>query len=79
MSCGFRRWSSRGFERRRGRLRRCYKGARAVVVVAEAKQGSMAVEDYREALLMEVVVVEGAIARQDTSGTTCQETLSSTP
>ena len=64
---------------RRGRLRRCYKGARAVVVVAEAKQGSMAVEDYREALLMEVVVVEGVIARQDTSGTTCQETLCSTP
>ena len=78
MSCGSRRWSSQGFERRRGRLRRCYKGARAVVVVAEAKQGSMAVEDYQEALLMEVVV-EGVIARQDISGTTCQETLCSTP
>ena len=50
-----------------------------MVVVAEAKQGSMVVEDYPEALLMEVVVVEGVIARQDTSGTTCQETLCSTP
>ena len=50
-----------------------------MVVVAEAKQGSMAVEGCPEALLMEAVVVEGVIARQDTSGTTCQETLCSTP
>ena len=51
-----------------------------MVVVAEAKQGSMAVEGCPEALLMAVVVVvEGVIARQDTSGTTCQETLCSTP
>ena len=49
-----------------------------MVVVVEAS-GSMAVEDYQEALLMEAVVVEGVIARQDISGTTCQETLCSTP
>ena len=50
-----------------------------MVVVVEAS-GSMAVEDYQEALLMEaVVVVVGVIARQDIGGTTCQETLCSTP